>query len=301
MSQKLLLLLAIALSFGRGMAAETDSRALLTTPQPEQFSASVGQTATLTMGSTSFLNVETYDPVVTTVSNSSSASRPASNDSNGQAPAMDVEQADFTAKASLNSEASGLQGDVNGDGKVNINDITVLINIILSVDGNDGSLIGDVDGNGVVNIMDLTKLIDIILCAPSFQLYSTILVTSTDGITLEYLLDENSKIKIEKPAFIIETDGMVVSYELGHMAQLRYGQKQIVTNMDMLKRLDVPTAGTFFFHDLKENSSTEVINADGNVIMSQRGNDNVKVSLSNLPAGEYVIKADSQTIKIVKP
>lgn len=262
MRQKLFLLLALALSFVRGVAAETDSSAVLTTPMAEQFSASVEQTATNT---------------------------------------MEVEQVDFTTNVTLGGQASELPGDMNGDGKVNINDVTVLINIVLSIDGDGGSLIGDVDGNGIVNIMDVTRLIDIILGAPSTQLYSTILVTSTDGITIEYLLDENSKIKIEKPAFIIETDGMVVSYELGYMEQLRYGQKQIVTSLDMLKGLDVPTAGTFFFHDLKENAVTEVVNAQGNVVKSQRGNDNVKVSLSDQPAGEYVIKADSQTIKIVKP
>lgn len=262
MRQKLLLLLALALSIARGVAAETGSRAMLTTPQAEQFSACVGQTATNT---------------------------------------MEIERVDFTSNVSLDSEAPELPGDLNGDGKVNINDVTLLINVVLSVDGDDGSLIGDVDGNGIVNIMDVTRLIDMVLGVPSTQLYSTILVTSTDGITIEYLLDENSKIRIEKPAFIIETDGMVVSYELGYMAQLRYGQKQIVTNLDMLKGLDVPTAGTFFFHDLKENALTEVVNAQGNVVMSQRGNDNVKVSLNNQPAGEYVIKADSQTIKIVKP
>ena len=83
MRQKLFLLLALALSFVRGVAAETDSSAVLTTPMAEQFSASVEQTATNT---------------------------------------MEVEQVDFTTNVTLGAQSSELPGDMNGDGKVNINE-----------------------------------------------------------------------------------------------------------------------------------------------------------------------------------
>ena len=53
-----------------------------------------------------------------------------------------------------------LIGDVNGDGNVNISDINVLIDMILS-----GKIqaIGDVNGDGSVNIADVNAIIDIIL------------------------------------------------------------------------------------------------------------------------------------------
>lgn len=58
----------------------------------------------------------------------------------------------------------GLSGDVNGDGKVNIQDVTDLINYLLS--GN-SALINmanaDMDGNGTVNITDVTTLINALL------------------------------------------------------------------------------------------------------------------------------------------
>ena len=58
-------------------------------------------------------------------------------------------------------------GDVNGDGHINIADVTLLIDYLLN---NDSSLIdlanADVDGDGVINISDVTKLIDNLLLQP---------------------------------------------------------------------------------------------------------------------------------------
>ena len=54
----------------------------------------------------------------------------------------------------------GLKGDVNGDGEVNIADVNVLIDIILSGKPADRA---DINGDGEVNIADVNTLIDIIL------------------------------------------------------------------------------------------------------------------------------------------
>ena len=56
------------------------------------------------------------------------------------------------------------QGDVNGDGKVSIKDVTELINYLLS--GNEEGLVHDnldVNGDGKVSIKDVTELINILL------------------------------------------------------------------------------------------------------------------------------------------
>lgn len=54
-----------------------------------------------------------------------------------------------------------LPGDINGDGQINIFDVTALIDILLS--GNETSGNADVDGDGQVNISDVTALIDMLL------------------------------------------------------------------------------------------------------------------------------------------
>lgn len=57
-----------------------------------------------------------------------------------------------------------LLGDVNGDGRVAINDLTILIDYLL---GNSNIVINeqgaDMDGNGVITIVDVTRLVDYLL------------------------------------------------------------------------------------------------------------------------------------------
>jgi surface protein len=57
---------------------------------------------------------------------------------------------------------SGVAGDVNGDGKVNVSDVTALINMILGITPMNETL-ADVNGDGRVNVSDVTALINIIL------------------------------------------------------------------------------------------------------------------------------------------
>lgn len=53
-------------------------------------------------------------------------------------------------------------GDVDGNGVVNISDVTALIDLLLS-GAAEANATADVDGNGIVNIADVTALIDILL------------------------------------------------------------------------------------------------------------------------------------------
>ena len=65
----------------------------------------------------------------------------------------------FTVRAT--AVETGVAGDVNGDGEVNIADVNAVINIIL---GDDSSGIdGDVNGDNEVNIADVNSIIAIIL------------------------------------------------------------------------------------------------------------------------------------------
>ena len=57
---------------------------------------------------------------------------------------------------------AGLLGDVNGDGRVNVSDVSTLINMILGITPTDKTR-ADVNGDGRVNVSDVTALINIIL------------------------------------------------------------------------------------------------------------------------------------------
>ena len=55
---------------------------------------------------------------------------------------------------------SGMQGDLNGDGMINIQDLIILVNMIL--DG-EYSTIADLNEDGIVNILDIIIYVNIIL------------------------------------------------------------------------------------------------------------------------------------------
>lgn len=59
-------------------------------------------------------------------------------------------------------EASLVPGDVSGDGRVNVSDVTALINMILGITGKDET-VADVNHDGKINVSDVTALINIIL------------------------------------------------------------------------------------------------------------------------------------------
>ena len=62
----------------------------------------------------------------------------------------------------VNLQGTGLRGDLNGDGQVNVTDVSVIINAILG-NGQLDLEAGDLNGDGSLNVTDVTALIHIIL------------------------------------------------------------------------------------------------------------------------------------------
>ncbi len=72
--------------------------------------------------------------------------------------------ADYDILADIRIFANGFLGDVNDDGKINIADVTALIDHLLGSDADTfNKRNADVDVNGNVNIADVTTLIDFLL------------------------------------------------------------------------------------------------------------------------------------------
>ena len=71
-------------------------------------------------------------------------------------PAMAIDTSDFVI------DEGTLTGDVNNDDRVNVSDVTALVNMILGVVPKDEAR-ADINGDGRVNVSDVTALINIIL------------------------------------------------------------------------------------------------------------------------------------------
>ena len=77
-------------------------------------------------------------------------------------PLAQVQNMEFTNDPG--STPSVLLGDVNGDGTVNVTDVTALINAVLNEDMS-GIIVAnaDMDGNSAINVTDVTELINHVL------------------------------------------------------------------------------------------------------------------------------------------
>lgn len=119
-------------------------------------------------------------------------------------------------------------GDVDGDGRVTIADVTVLIDYLLTGDSNSiNPETADVDGDGKITVADITALIDIILGVPQSRLCTFLIVTMTDGTAQEYMIDEYSTVNIAKPDLLIQTGGQTQTFDLEQIAHLSYEERMV--------------------------------------------------------------------------
>ena len=128
----------------------------------------------------------------------------------------------------------------------------------------------------------------------------TIIVSTTDGTTMEYLIDENTKVRVVKPDLVIETEGVTINYELEKMAQIRYGKKSLgIQNITPEKPFSFDNE-ILYFSQLPSNTLIEVFAPDGKLTISRRCNGNAQLSLNSFSPGAYIVKVNATTYKIVK-
>ena len=75
---------------------------------------------------------------------------------------LKYKEADYWKHFTFISEISEATGDIDGDGEINVGDVTALINKLLSAASFDDDVC-DINGDGEVNVTDVTSLINMIL------------------------------------------------------------------------------------------------------------------------------------------
>lgn len=133
---------------------------------------------------------------------------------------------------------------------------------------------------------------------------TTIIIKTLDGGKAEYLIDRDTRVSIEQPNLVIETDGMVLTYALESMKQVSYGQKFIPSGIDSPEtdggKPVVMEKELLFLSGLPTNTLVGIYNAEGKTMMSQLYSGSAQVSLHMLPAGVYFVKFNNETYKILK-
>ena len=132
----------------------------------------------------------------------------------------------------------------------------------------------------------------------------TIIVTTLDGTMMEYLIDEDTKIKVEKPYLVIETDNVVLNYELEKMKHVRYGKKLVSDGIeDVTVQKEHPFTmkdETLFFKGLPENSQVSIYTLDGKTVVSRQCSGDGSLTLNSLTTGMYIVKINNESYKILK-
>ena len=140
------------------------------------------------------------------------------------------------ASQDLVGVATVLRGDVNGDGLVNVADVTAIIDYLLSGDAEGINLdAADVDGDGNVSVADVSDLIDLLLGVPDIRRCTFIIILKTNGVNDEYMINENTKINITDGHLRIQGILMMngtpyhrpISIPLKDLAHLSYDERMV--------------------------------------------------------------------------
>ena len=203
MKQKLVLLIALVLALAQGAAA----RELIL--------------------SSEYLPTESF----LTYSAQNESTTPDLSSTALESPALPDGTDKSNAPVKLYGETSVVTGDVDGDGKISIADVTALIDYLLSGDAQGINLeAADVDFDGRVTVADATGLIDVILGVPLTKPYTFLIISMIDGSTVETMIDENTKINIAKPNLIIHCGRQMQTYLLDNLAHLSYEVRNVTIN-----------------------------------------------------------------------
>jgi hypothetical protein len=78
---------------------------------------------------------------------------------------VDIPESDYTGSApdmgAFEFDGTSIQGDLNGDGQINVQDVVALVNIILGAAPEVSS--ADYNGDGLINVLDVVEMVTFIL------------------------------------------------------------------------------------------------------------------------------------------
>lgn len=197
------------------------------------------------------------------------------------------------------------KGDANQDKKVNTKDIVEVTNAIMGNPSADYSKENaDANSDKAINVADIIVIVSMIEDGGGSP---RLVVWKTDGTKVYYELDDMPETTFEDGNLIIRTqNGLVeVSYPLTEILRYTYdgiNKKGVSEARSTGKALVKRTPNTVTLANLKEGANIQLFNSDGTLLktITSNGTDNVTVSVAPYPNGVYLVKYESQTIKLIK-
>ena len=135
----------------------------------------------------------------------------------------------------------------------------------------------------------------------------TLVVTSLEGNTIEFVLDRGTRIQSLGAFFEIISDGQAYYLRSNEVKQLKYGSRLVPTgvkNAESQADGELPFSltdkGDLHFTKLKKGSTVSVYSLDGQLLINhsaERSGD-CTLPLSVLKANVYIVKIDNMSYKL---
>ena len=130
-------------------------------------------------------------------------------------------------------------------------------------------------------------------------------VWQTDGQVVTISLNKEPVTTYENRNLIITTTNTTITYPLEQVSRFTYAVEEIVSEgdgvPDGIKNILSNDGETMTFKGLKSNTDIQIYSASGQLLRTVKPNgDKAAVSLSQLPTGVYLVKANGVIYKISK-
>ena len=102
---------------------------------------------------------------------------------------------------------------------------------------------------------------------------------------------------------IMQTDGIVATADMGDIARIYFGDNTGINDVDFngSKELVSYISSDEIAVNCEAGEEIAIYNVSGTMVLNEvQGSDGGSVSLANLPKGIYLLRANRQTVKIIK-
>ncbi|MBR1412759.1 MAG: T9SS type A sorting domain-containing protein [Prevotella sp.] len=130
-----------------------------------------------------------------------------------------------------------------------------------------------------------------------------LVIWQKDGSKVNYNLDEQPKTTFTKDDLVITTATATISYPLAKIQRYTYEGGTLSVRDIKEDGVSISNSGDHIVvKGLTSGKTVIVYRVDGTQLLTQRSDssDRMTISLSSLPAGVYIIKADEITYKFLK-
>lgn len=131
-----------------------------------------------------------------------------------------------------------------------------------------------------------------------------LVVWAKDGTKVAYALAEKPKVTFTETDLVITSNGIEVNYVLENMARFTYEKSSStrITNLENGETSFKLDGELLLFPSLKANSTIAIYSTNGTLVFKQivRQNGDYSFSILHLNTGVYIVNVNGLTYKIIK-